>query len=418
MSINDRARLNLILGTAAFIISAGGSVLLQIVFATTIYKETGSSLLTSLFISLQWLPVLAVLAFKSDWEDGVDPRQRWLKLELIAAALTCPILFFVDQPNYYILFILLFMRGIADHIARIIKTVSARYIFPEDKTTRYAPILQAGFHVGICSAAIVGVVLGQNFTRRTATLIDICSFLTAAVLVFFIKTINQPEPAPRRRPDSLATRVVKYRSVLLSDQRLFFSALLPPLTATFFQGTYSVFQPLFPLRVLRLDADAVAIAYVLASVGILAGSSCFAYMNNRFDFYKRDYPRTKRIIFSLSCISSAAYLAAAASGNPLLCAAFFTLMVFTFEVVWMFGYAGIVAYAPKGELGSVFGITFGIGCCGASLFVVLAGALLDSLNGNFPLVIALFMAAYLLILLGGHYVYRRLHPAAAELSLS
>src|ERR1700753_1048495 len=43
----DRARANLLLGTAAFTVSSAGSVLLHIVLAVSIYAKTGSGLMTS-----------------------------------------------------------------------------------------------------------------------------------------------------------------------------------------------------------------------------------------------------------------------------------------------------------------------------------------------------------------------------------
>lgn len=397
LSINNRARLNLILGMVAFAISAAGSVLLHIVFATNIYKETGSGLLTSLFISLQYLPAIVVIIFKSDWEDGIDPRKRWLKLELLGAVLTLPILLFVDNPNYYILFIVLFARGIVDHIARTIKSISARYIFPEEKVTQYAPILQAGYHIGIALAAIVGIGTGQHFSLQAVVKLDVASFLVAAGLLYFITTVNHFDKK-KAVTESFRIRLTQYRLLLLTDQRLCLSALLPPVSSAIFQGSYSVFLPLFPLVVLRCSANSVAIGYVLTTLAILGGSLFFSYLNNRSNFYTNNYSRTSKIIVGLSCMSAIAYMCTALSDQYLLCATLFSLMVFTYEMVWMFGYTGIFAYAPKGELGSIVSISFAFGYCAGSLCIVLAGALLDYFNGNFFGVVTVFMSVYFLIL--------------------
>lgn len=413
MTNHERAKLNLILSTLAFVVSAAGSVLLHIVFATTIYRDTGSALLTSLFISLQWMPLLVVLYFKSDWEDGVDPRKRWLALELIAAALTCPILLFLDEPNYVMLFVLLFLRGIVDQISRIVKTVSARYIFPPEKSAQYASIMQAGYHWGIGLAAVVSIGAGQYFTVRTAALLDIASFLVATSLLFFVRTINPTAVASKPPKAPFLARIAAYGQILMSDKRLLFCVLLPPASATFFQATYSVFQPSFPLKVLQLGADAVAVSYVLASIAIVGGSTFFAYLNKKLEFYKGDFGRTKQIIFGLSLASAVAYLGAAMSTDALMAAICFTIMIFTFEMVWMFGYAGIVAYAPKGELGTVVSITFGFGCCAASLCSIVAGSLIDALNGDFLVATAIFMTAFFTVLGVGHLVYVRSKGVAA-----
>jgi MFS family permease len=404
----NRGKINLILSTCAFAISSSGSVLLNIVFATTVYRNTGSGLLTSLFLALQWLPVLTVILYKSDWEDGVDPRKRWIRLDILAAILTCPVLFFVESPNYPMLFLLLFGRGIVDHINRIIKTVASRYIFPKEKGALYASILQTSYHFGIGLAAIVGVTIGNKFSLKIVTLFDIATYLIAALLMSFVKTINDVDDQKKAPVGSLKQRLAGFTSAVGSDPRLFFSAILPPLTSTFFQGTYTVFQPIFPVKVLQLGREAVTVSYVLASVAILGGSSLFAYLSKRFKFFSINYSITKTIVFVLSGICAGSYLVSVATSNYLVSAIFFSLMILTFEMIYMFGYAGIVAYAPKGELGSVFGIIFCIGCSLASLCVVATGAILDFFGNDFFSVVVFFMSIYLFLLGVGYLIYRKM----------
>ncbi|MEA2663974.1 MAG: hypothetical protein QOI11_918 [Candidatus Eremiobacteraeota bacterium] len=404
MTTDRRAVVNLVLSTSAFAISAGGSVLLQIVFATTIYEQTGSGLLSSLFISLQYLPALLVLIFKNDWESRGNPSRRWLRLELLAALMTCPILLFVGKPNYVMLFLLLFARGIVDHIARVIKAVAARYIFPPDKVTRYAPILQSGFHVGIGLAAVVGIATGKFFTTAAVTKIDIASFLVAAALLAFVKPFSDVASDPEPALASFRARLAEYRSMLAADRRLLFSAVLPPLSSSIFQGSYSVFLPLFPIRALGLPANAVAVGYVLVSAAILGGSSVFSYANHRYEFFKTDFVRIKRNVLWLSCASAAAYLTASVSHKFFVCAVLLTAMVFIFELVWMSGYTGIFAYAPKGRLGSIISISYGFGFCAASSCIVLTGVLLDYFKGSFPSVVAILMGIYL-VCFGALYAF-------------
>jgi MFS family permease len=63
----------------------------------------------------------------------------------------------------------------------------------------------------------------------------------------------------------------------------------------------------------------------------------------------------------------------------------------------MLGYSGIVAFAPKGQLGSVFGISFALGCFFASVLAALVGALLDRFGSDYAMLIGLFMMMYLSI---------------------
>src|ERR671926_474084 len=111
----NRGRINLLLGSAAFTTSSAGSVLLHIALAVTVFTKTGSGLMTSVFVSLQWLPALLVVLYRSDWDQGLNPRVRWFGLELVSAALTLPVLLFIVNNNYLAVAVVLFVRGLVDH---------------------------------------------------------------------------------------------------------------------------------------------------------------------------------------------------------------------------------------------------------------------------------------------------------------
>ncbi|MFC4160301.1 MFS transporter [Chitinimonas lacunae] len=391
----NRGRINLLLSTTAFTVSSAGSVLLHIVLAMAIYAKTGSGLMTSLFISLQWLPALLVVLYRSDWEHGMNPRVRWYVLDLVSAVLTLPILFLVVGEHYLPVVLLLLVRGLVDHVNRINKTVAARALFPKEKVTHYASFLQTGYHFGIGLAAIVGIFLASRVDIRLVVLIDALTFVLSAALVYFTRCVEQVDyqsTAPRK---SLASRIAEYRDALAGDRRLLVCAMLMPLTATFFQGSYSVLQPIFPVQKLGLGAAAVSASYVLASLAIIAGSSSFSFFCKKYRLFERAFVHTRVLVAALSLLAAAFYLASVWTADPIVSAVAFTLMIVLFEFVWMMGYGGTVAYAPKGQLGSVFGISFAIGCFLASLLAAGVGMLLDYLGNDFVQLVGLLMALFL-----------------------
>lgn len=419
MLILNQGRINLILATSAFTISSAGSVLLHIVFAIAIYSQTGSGLLTSLFVSLQWLPALLVILYRSDWDHGLNPRKRWYLLDCLSALLTLPVLYYViDSPDYLPIVLILLVRGIVDQINRINKTVICRFLFPKEKATHYASFLQTGYHFGIGLAAVAGIFIADKVDLKTIVLIDMATFLVAAALVTLTKCvadIDFPKTAPRQ---SLKIRIQKYSMSLNGDARLFFCAILPPLTATFFQGTYSVLQPIFPLVKLQLDSSAVSASYVMASVAIFTGSSSFAYLAKKTHLFEKSFSTVILIVGVLSLVSSVTYLINMSSNSIWLAAICFFVMVFLFEFIWMTGYAGIVAYSPKNQLGSVFGISFAIGCLMGSVAAAFTGYLLDILNNNFSATIGIFMFLYLSVLSFAYIMYKRLSSLGTETRLA
>jgi len=395
----NQGRINLALSSAAFAISSAGSVLLHVVLAVTVFGKTGSSLMTSMFVALQWLPALLVVLYRSDWDRGIDPRVRWWRLELASAALTLPLLLLIGGGNYLAVAAVLLVRGLADQVNRINKTVAARVLFPKAKATHYASFLQTSYHFGIALAAVVGIATAGSLDIRWVALIDALTFVVAAGLIAITRCVEKVEeggePSP---PRPLAARVAEYRSALRNDRRLLVCALLPPLTATFFQGTYSALQPIFPIQKLSLDSAAVSASYIIVSAAVLAGSSAFSFFCKKYRLFEQPFARTQLLAVLLSIAAAALYFGAVWTGSTLASAAQFGLMVLVFEFVWMMGYTGIVAFAPKGQLGSVFGISFALGCFFASVLATLTGALLEVLGGAYTTLIGLLMVGYLSIL--------------------
>lgn len=407
MIMLDRARVNLLLGTAAFTVSSAGSVLLHIVLAVSIYAKTGSGLMTSVFISLQWLPAMLVVLVRSDWNDGVDPRARWLRLELVSAALTVPVALIPDSAGYWPIIVILLVRGLVDQVNRINKTVATRVLFPRAKATHYASFLQSGYHCGIGFAAVVGVLVADRLDVRTVAWLDALTFVAAAGLVWFTRcleasaeagqTVGQKAGHPARQP--LVARLAEYRDALAADRRLLVCALLPPLTATFFQGTYSVLQPIFPVQRFGLGPAAVSMSYVLASIGIVAGSASFSFFCRRTRLFEQPFVKVRRLTVALSAIAALFYIAAACGMSPAISGGLFLAMVVAFEFLWMMGYSGMVALAPNGRLGAVFGISFALGCFLASVQAALVGALIDRFGGRFVELVSLLMMLYLTVVI-------------------
>jgi MFS family permease len=306
--------------------------------------------------------------------------------------------------------VVLFVRGLVDHVNRINKTVATRVLFPKAKATHYASFLQSSYHVGIALAAVLGIFLANAIDIRLVVVLDALTFIAAAGLIGLTRCVEQMEPGAGASRRSLATRVAEYRDALRSDRRLFICALLPPLTSTFFQGTYSALQPIFPTQKLGLDRAAVSVSYVIVSVAVVIGSSTFSLFCKKHRLFEQPFLHTQMLAVFISLAAALLYVGAVWTSQAFVSAALFALMVVVFEFMWMMGYGGIVAFAPKGQLGSVFGISFAIGCFCASAVATLVGAMLDIFGGAYAALIGLLMTAYLAILVSAVLSYR---PAGA-----
>ncbi len=389
---------NMALSMTASVVSSFGSVFLHILLAVTIYSHTGSGLLTAMFISLQWLPALLVVIYRSDWEYGVNPRIRWIFLDILSAILTLPILLFISQGEYIYVVLILMVRGFVDQIGRINRTVSSRFLFANEHLPGYASFLQSGYHIGISLAACAGVLFISTISLQVAVFVDIATFLISAILIYFSRGVQVFKSSADVKASSLSERFYEYKKTIGSDYRLFISAMLLPVTSTLFQGTYSVLQPIVPLKNEHLGSSAVSISYLLASVAIISGSSSFSFLSQKYKFFDRNFFQIKVLVAVLSVLAAIFYVMSIESQWPILNAVSFTLMVFLFEFVWMTGYAGLIAFSPQGKLGVVFGISFAIGCLFASIVSVILGYLIDYSDGAFFVIVSSAMFFYILLI--------------------
>jgi hypothetical protein len=234
------------------------------------------------------------------------------------------------------------------------------------------------------------------------------------MLIKCTEDINFPKIAIRQ---SLAQRYREYWTSLNADVRLFYCAVLPPLTATFFQGTYSVLQPIFPLVQLNLDAAAVSASYVMASIAIFAGSSSFSFIAKKYQIFSKPFSYIVSVVMILSFVAVGIYMLTVITSNVWISGVSFVLMIYLFEFIWMTGYAGIVEFSPKGKLGSTFGISFAIGCFMGSAAAGATGYLLDLFGNDFVTTIGIFMIMYFSIILVMYMVYKKLSPAVINQKL-
>src|SRR5690606_31246472 len=111
---------------------------------------------------------------------------------------------------------------------------------------------------GIGLAAMSGVLFADYFDLKVVVLITAMTFLLSAGLIMFSRSLAPLVQVEARIDRSFPARFREYRQALSSDPRLLLCAALMPLTATFFQGTYSVLQPILPVDRFGLDVSAVS----------------------------------------------------------------------------------------------------------------------------------------------------------------
>lgn len=414
----NKSLLNLFLSITSFAVSSAGSVLLHIIFAIVIYEKSGSALITSLFVALQWLPILLVIIWRSDWDHGMNPRTRWYLIDIASALLTLLILLFIQNFNYFMIILILFVRGVLDQINRINRTVAAKVLFPADKVTYYASFLQTGYHVGISVAALSGIFLKDLISLKMLVLLNAAAFIISAVLILCTRCIGSVSFPKFNERKSFKARMTAYKDALQADPRLFYCAILPPTTATFLQGTYSVLQPIFPVKGLGLGAAEVSFSYVLATIAIVLGSFVFSSFSKRYRLFDKNFLQIILLSTVLSILVCVSYIMLVSTHSPLVSAVFFTLMVFLYEFIWMNGYAGIVAFSPEGKVGAIFGITFCIGCTLASIVSAFVGLVIDITNNNFVLTISIFMTLYMAMIFTAWFVFNQLGYQQKETEVS
>ncbi|QNW97252.1 hypothetical protein IC797_13040 [Acinetobacter seifertii] len=136
-------------------------------------------------------------------------------------------------------------------------------------------------------------------------------------------------------------------------------------------------------------------SYVVAGIAIISGSVAFTYVSNKIDLYNGF---SKLIVVTLSLLTVITYIFSLAVSDKFQALILFMIMVFIFEILWMYGYIGTVKYSPNGKLGLIYGISFSIGCFGAGLMSMLLGFLLDLISNQFLKLILISNIIYMVII--------------------
>lgn len=386
---------NLLFLSSATFISSLGSILLQISLTFYFYESTKSALLTGILVSLQWLPALLVVFIRNNWESGSSPLLKWRVSELISVAITFLLIFFIDKSIYWII-VLLFVRGMFDQIVRVNRTVSCRYVFFSKNLQFYSSILQSSYHIGISVAAILAIVFIGKLNLKWIILVNIFTYCISIGLIGFLKILSDFPKILIGESNNILFGIKDYVSILTNNKFVRIYALLFPITAIFFQGTYTVLQTIYPLQKYHITANESSMSYVVAGIAIISGSLTFTYISKKIDLYSNF---SISIIIILSLLTVVSYTLCLMVDDKFLALILFMLMVFIFEILWMYGYIGSVKYSPDGKLSLIYGISFSIGCFGAGLMSMILGFLLDLINNQFLKLILISNIVYMAIIL-------------------
>lgn len=386
---------NLLFLSSATFISSLGSILLQISLTFYFYESTKSALLTGILVSLQWLPALLVVFIRNNWESGSSPLLKWRVSELISVAITFLLIFFIDKSIYWII-VLLFVRGMFDQIVRVNRTVACRYVFSSKNLQFYSSILQSSYHIGISVAAILAIVFIGKLNLKWIILVNIFTYFISIGLIGFSKILSDFPKILIGESSNILFGIKDYLSILANNKFVRIYALLFPITAIFFQGTYTVLQTIYPLQKYHITANESSMSYVVAGIAIISGSLTFTYISKKIDLYSNF---SISIIIILSLLTVVSYTLCLMVDDKFLALILFMLMVFIFEILWMYGYIGSVKYSPDGKLSLIYGISFSIGCFGAGLMSMILGFLLDLINNQFLKLILISNIVYMAIIL-------------------
>ncbi len=385
---------NLFLLSSSTFISSLGSILLQISLTFYFYETTKSALLTGILVSLQWLPALLIVFIRNNWEFGKSPLLKWRLSEICALTITGLLILFVDKSIYWVIAIL-FIRGMFDQIVRVNRTVACRYVFDNKNQQFYSSILQSSYHIGISVAAIFAILFIGKLNLKGIVVINLITYIVSILLISLSRTLKEFPKIQNSDSNNILLGIKDYFIILKNNGILRLYALLFPITAIFFQGTYSVLQTIYPLQKYHISANESSMSYVVAGIAIISGSVAFTYISNKIDLYNGF---SKLIVVTLSLLTVITYIFSLAVSDKFQALILFMIMVFIFEILWMYGYIGTVKYSPNGKLSLIYGISFSIGCFGAGLMSMLLGLLLDLISNQFLKLILISNIIYMVII--------------------
>jgi hypothetical protein len=296
-----------------------------------VYRETGSSFLSALVFSAQWLMPIFSRRSLVKILGKVPLKKRLVGLE-IAAGVVSLLVGFVE-PLYVVLGILLF-RGYVEVALKSTRIHAVKVYFDGEGLMRSATLTQLGQILGIALGGGIIWGIGDSLSLATVAIIDFLTFAFAASLYLLL-----PNPHSSHSSEGHDSKQT------LEQSGVVYAILHLSLVTAVFQGLHNALRVPLPLKYLGLSSAGVGLTQLCFIGGVATSALLVAAWPNA---------QTSRRAFGFSVVAFLSILATFVfSSTPVLALCAYFLMAASFEIIYLFYYNRALVSATPSNIGAV-----------------------------------------------------------------
>ncbi|MBP2363983.1 MULTISPECIES: MFS transporter [Streptomyces] len=223
-----------------------------------------------MLVTLQQLPLLLFSLHAGAWVDRRGRRRATMiaaNLASAAAVATVPLAYFTDALTLLHLYVVSFVIGTLAVVFSVAVPGLFASLVPREQYLSATSLSRASYSFSFVAGPSVGGVIVQILSAPFALLLDVFSFLVAAVM---LRTVSVEET---KKEETESQRGIREALRFLGRSAVLRAKILSGTALNFFYTVYSTLLILFAARDLGLSAGLVGAVISVGAVGALIGSA-------------------------------------------------------------------------------------------------------------------------------------------------
>ncbi|WP_052659374.1 MFS transporter [Bacillus alveayuensis] len=254
----------------------GSQISIMAIPLTAVTILNATSFQMGILQALHSLPFFLFSLFVGVWIDRTKRKPFLLYANWISAALllTIPLLYFFDILSIYHLYVVIFLTATAGMIFELAYLSYIPSVVPPHHLAAANSKLEASRSISSIAGPSLAGGLIAILTAPFAIIIDAVSFLISTILIHFIKSDEQMNPANNKN----IFKAIKEGLAIILKEPIFKSITFSTAILNFCGSAFGAVYILYVVNFLGISSFSLGLILGLGSVGALLGS----FITNKF----------------------------------------------------------------------------------------------------------------------------------------
>jgi MFS family permease len=266
----------------AHLISAGGDWILGVGMTFFVYRLTGSTLASGTMLLMSFLPQFLFGSVGGVFADRWDRRRTMIVTNALLAASLLPLLLVHDPDQVWLLYATVFVEGTIAQFFAPAESAMVATVVPERDLVAANALNGQTQQVARLGGAGLGGAIAAASGLTALVVVDVTSYVVAAVLVAMLSIAKKPTPADPVTEVSLGLRAEWLDGLRMCLARRDLSTLLVfRVLSGLGEGIFGVLLAPLVVGVLAASGGEYGVVVAMQAIGGVVGGLAVAALSHR-----------------------------------------------------------------------------------------------------------------------------------------